>query len=148
MEILDKTFRLEEINGDGVCPTYLFRWTLLVTRWFKVYLHHFVGDDWSKDLHDHPKRFVTIGLRGRYVEQTPYDDDSLRIKEREFKAPWVRSFPATYVHRLRLHPGEDCWTIAIVFKSVRQWGFWNNGNWIHWRKYVDSDLAELRKACE
>src|SRR5262249_18492584 len=85
-----RMFRLEEIDGDGRCPTYLFRWTLLSTPWFKIYLHRFVADDWSKDLHDHPKKFVTIGLRGSYLEVTP-------DHARQWRAPWIRSFPAEHI---------------------------------------------------
>lgn len=140
MRLRDRIFNLEEINGDGLCPTYLYRWTLLVTRWFKVYLHHFVGEDWTKDMHDHPKRFVTIGLRGSYIEETPGG-------ERLWRAPWIRSFPATHVHRLRMVNGGECRTLVIVFKTVRQWGFWHKGRWIHWRRYVDSETAVQQKAC-
>jgi hypothetical protein len=140
-KLFNRIFRLEKINGDGICPTYLYRWTLLPGRWFKVYLHHFVGDDWAKDLHDHPKRFISIGLRGQYIEETP-------TGEREYCAPWIRTFPATHTHRLRMLNGGECWTLVIVFRSVRQWGFWHQGTWIHWRSYVDSPTAQHRKSCE
>lgn len=134
-------FKIEEINGHGTCPTYMYRWTLLRTWWFAVYLHHFVGDDWSRDLHDHPKRFLSIGLLGRYIEETPG-------RSRTFTAPWIRTFPAEHIHRIRLYEREQCWTICVVFKSVRPWGFWHDGQWIPWREYVTSDTAEQMKSCE
>lgn len=105
---LRKRFHCEEINGGGRCATYLYRWIILSTRWLGVYLHHFVGDDWSRDMHDHPKRFVSIGLRGGYVEDMPRGS-------REYRAPWVRSFPATHTHRLRLGRFKDCWTLVDRF---------------------------------
>jgi hypothetical protein len=140
MRLIDRIFKLEEINGDSRCPTYLYRWTLLSTPWFKVYLHRFVADDWSKDLHDHPKRFITIGLWGRYLESTPAGC-------RFWRAPWFRSFPAEHQHRIAILNGETCWTMAIVFKTVRKWGFWADGKWIHWREYVDSERADKMKSC-
>lgn len=71
MKLLDRILRLEEINGAGTCPTYLYRWTLLrLKNGIGVYLHHFVGNDWSRDLHDHPKRFISVGLWGGYTEET------------------------------------------------------------------------------
>lgn len=60
----DRFFKREEMDGGGRCPAYLIRWELFRCRWFQIYLHRFVGDDLCKDLHDHPKRFVSIGLRG------------------------------------------------------------------------------------
>ena len=141
--ILDRVFgKAEEINGHERCPTYLFRWTLLSTRWFKIYLHKFVGDDWSRDLHDHPKRFISIGLWGRYLEETP-------AGKRCYRAPWVRSFPAEHQHRIST-PWGTCWTLVIVLRTVREWGFWHDGKFIGWRPYVEGQggIADKMKACE
>lgn len=140
MSWLNRFFKLEEINGSGNCPTYLYRWTLLRTPWFAVYLHHFVADDWSRDMHDHPKKFWSIGLWGSYIEETPE-------YRKFFHAPWIRSFPATHIHRLRLFPGRTCWTLVVVGKVVRKWGFWHLGKWIGWREYVRSEIASSSKNC-
>ncbi len=137
----------EEINGANRCPTYLYRWTLLSRKGlFGVYLHHFVGDDWSLDLHDHPKRFISIGLKGWYVEETP---TSHGIVWREYHAPWIRTFPAEHIHRLTV-PSKNCWTLVIVLKPVREWGFWHEGRFIGWRSYVngaDREIADKMRAC-
>ncbi len=144
----------EEINGADRCPTYMYRWVLLSTRWFKVYIHRFVGDDWSRDLHDHPKRFVTVGLWGRYLEHGPAG------RRRLWRAPFFRTFPAAHVHRITLPAGE-AWTLVVVGQTEREWGFWHleddatgdrggsNWRWIHWRTYVEKGnrIADERKAC-
>lgn len=142
MRLINKIFQMEEINGKNRCPTYLYRWTFLVTRWFSVYLHHFVGDDWSRDMHDHPKRFISIGLWGSYIEETPRG-------EKLYRAPWIRTFPAHHIHRIRLtHPAKKCWTLVIVLRVVREWGFWHLGNWIPWKRYVgDAGIADKMKSC-
>lgn len=132
MRLIDRIFHLEEINGGNRCPTYMFRWQLLrLGKNFAIYLHHFVGDDWALDQHDHPKRFVSIGLWGRYIEETPNG-------ERTWRAPWIRSWPATHIHRLRLIDQKPCWTLVLVFKPVREWGFWQGAQWIPWEWYVKS----------
>lgn len=133
----------EEINGGERCPTYLYRWHIGRCRWFKAYLHHFVGEDWSRDLHDHPRRFITVGLWGSYVEETPNGF-------RRYRAPWVRSFAATHTHRLSVGPSGHCWTLALVFKITREWGFWHEGTWLHWKSYVfgeHKEVADKMKAC-
>jgi hypothetical protein len=153
MKLLSKLFGPpEEINGGNRCPTYLYRWTI-AKFWGKrgVYLHHFVGDDWSLDLHDHPKRFISIGLRGWYVEERPCPRRIPGCKhETVYQAPWVRSFAAEHTHRLRV-PSKNCWTLVIVLKATREWGFWHEHRWIHWRSYVkgeDSAIADKMKACD
>ena len=155
-------FKHEEINGNGRCPTYLHRWTLFQPRmpkWFwrgfGIYLHKFVGDDWSLDLHDHPKRFISIGLKGAYRELTPSfasldDDDDLNHVRTIYRAPWVRTFPADHIHRIELlEDRRPCWTLVIVLRHVREWGFWHRGMWLHWRNYVEpgNTIANERKAC-
>lgn len=142
-KLLSRLFRLEEINGHGRCPTYLYRWQLFRCRWFAVYLHRFVADDWSLDMHDHPKRFLSVGLAGGYVEETPG-------RSRELAAPWVRTFPAAHTHRVRLGRFRECWTLVAVFAATRPWGFWRRGTWIHWREYVKgsaSHIADARAVC-
>jgi hypothetical protein len=144
-KILSKLFGVaEEINGDHRCPTYLYRWIVMEAKRFNAYIHHFVGDDWSLDLHDHPRRFISIGLWGRYTEQTSNGT-------REYVAPWIRTFPAEHQHRITT-PSKSCWTFVIVLKpSVKQWGFWHNGVFIPWRDYVTGDkkhIADSRIACK
>lgn len=132
----------EEINGHHRCSTYLCRWVLKDTARWKAYLHKFVGDDWSRDLHDHPKRFISIGIWGSYLEETP-------AGFKRYRAPWISTFPADHRHRLTT-PWGPCWTIVIVLETVREWGFWNEGRFIPWRDYVDgaeSELADRRKSC-
>lgn len=141
MKWFDRIFDLEEINGAERCPTYLFRWTLLRRKNWSIYLHHFVGDDWSLDYHDHPKRFISFGLWGKYREATP---SGTKI----YRAPWIRSFPATHIHRLSMIDGGTAWTLVIVLKAVRPWGFWHIGKFIFWKDYVGSETADKMKACD
>lgn len=139
--------KAEEINGRFRCPTYLYRWTLFSWRGHcSIYLHHFVGDDWSRDLHDHPKRFISIGLWGWYLEETPRDDLPL-TRITKYRAPWIRTFPASHIHRISV-PSKNCWTIVAVLKPVRDWGFWHQDRFIPWRQYVDGPEADKMKACD
>ncbi len=135
-----RRFQLEKINGGQRCPTYLYRWELMRLGGWAIYLHYFVRDDWTRDLHDHPKRFISVGLRGRYREETPNG-------ERIYRAPWIRSFPATHIHRLSLVDGRHCWTLVVVLKTVREWGFWHGGEWSQWKKYLRGRHADAMKSC-
>lgn len=142
--LLGRLFPLEEINGHGRCPTYLYRWRVLRLFGCAVYVHRFVGDDWSRDLHDHPKQFVSVGLWGGYNEETTKG-------VREYRAPWVRSFPPSHTHRLTLGRFGECWTLVAVFRATKPWGFWHKGVWIHWREYVKgiySYIADARATCQ
>jgi hypothetical protein len=141
--ILDRIFgKAEEINGHGRCDTYMYRWAVISTRWGKLYIHRFVGDDWSRDLHDHPKRFISIGIWGSYLEETP-------AGRTRYRAPWIRSFPPEHKHRIST-PWGHCWTLVFVGKLVREWGFWHEGQFIDWKTYVTErgGAADKMKACD
>jgi len=127
---IDRLFRMEGINGG-------YRWRLARIGWLGVYLHHFVCNDWLGDMHDHPYRLVSIGLLGKYREETP---SGARI----YRSPWLRSFPASHIHRIMVD-GGSCWTIMITLKPVRTWGFWTSAGWTPCDKYVNADLT--RKNC-
>ena len=128
-KLINRLLAFENIDGNG-CAPYLQRWTLLsLPGGRKVYLHRYVGSDWTRNLHDHPKRFLSIGLAGGYVEQTPQGLT-------QWRAPWIRRFPPRHIHRLRVSRGRGCLTLVYVGRWEREWGFWVGGRWWRWDRYV------------
>ena len=130
MRLRDRIFRREDIARGA-----LRRWTLFrLPGGRALYLHHFRCSD-ARSLHDHPKRFVTIGLKGGYVEEwldTAFGRHWTR--RRQFRAPWIRAFDAQHIHRVR--PSRSgCWTLAFVGRKTRDWGFLRNYRWIPWQRY-------------
>jgi hypothetical protein len=119
--IFDRLFAYEAMSGNGVCPVYLERWILGEAFNCGAYLHHFIGDDWALDPHDHPRRFISIGVKGWYWEDIFYPDGTLK-QTFKYKAPWIRSFPAEHLHRVRASECGNCWTIVIVLPKSRRWG--------------------------
>lgn len=146
---LDALFAHEVIDGHGR-RAYLHRWVLW--KWQDgraLYLHHFIGSDWSRDLHDHPKAFASFGLWGGYVESFVFgnkaDRDAMhpdRWMERTFRAPFFRVFSATHTHRLRLLNNRPAWTIVFTGSRETNWGFYTEGGWVDWESYVNSNLAD------
>lgn len=97
----------DEVRGDRG-RTYVYRWPVITTDRAKVYVHRFVPGDSSRALHDHPRRFWSVGLWGEYVEVT---ERSGRRVEEVRRAPWVREFSPGHQHSVRAE--RECWTIAV-----------------------------------
>lgn len=126
-------------DGNGRCP-YLYRWQLWQRDgWGAVYVHHFVADDWSLDQHDHSSRFLSIGLRGEYTEETPSGT-------RTWSAPWIRTFPATHIHRVSLNT-PSVWTLVYTWPRERASGFWVDGHWVLSGVYRQTARATTRASC-
>lgn len=121
------------VIGDPDRP-YLLRWWLIPrNRWFNVYLHHILRSDDDRALHDHPWWNLSIVLKGGYEEVTPAGTFWRRPGSLVLRR-------ATARHRLILPIRGGgiryCWTLFITGPKVRDWGFWCQQGWVHWRDFA------------
>lgn len=118
-------------NVDGIDVPYLMRW------WVKdkgehgdnIYLHCFVRSDYDRALHDHPRDSVSVILDGEYLEHTP--EGTFHRKRGD-----VVTRVAASLHRIELISGPT-WTLFIVGKKYREWGFACPDGWVHWSKFTE-----------
>lgn len=133
-----KFCRVEHLAHPGTGVPYLVRYVVVGSKWFCIYIHHFVGPDWGRDLHNHPRTFLSIGLWGRYIEETPvfhakYYPYAHELDLRAFVFPFVNYIHHTTIHRI-VNP-NNCWTLCIGGPVVSQWGFFDEN--LH---YTNSDV--------
>lgn len=104
------------------------RWRLLKTRWFDVYIHGIYKADKDKHLHDHPWNIWTMVLWGSYLEELPDSDYIYR-----------RCFDMGYRGDKEFHKIRSCfgpvYTLAIMGKKTKEWGYDVNGIWVHNEEY-------------
>lgn len=111
---------------------YLIRYSIFTCRWFAIKIHQILLSDHDCH-HDHPWSFITLLLKGGYVEHTP--------KGSKLYGPGnILYRPAEYIHRLEIH--QPCWSFVITFKKVRKWGFFTNAGWVEWFNYSPSNSCE------
>lgn len=110
-------------QGRPECP-YFKRW-LLDLRLFSIRLHHWVGSDDQRALHDHPWSFVTIILKGSYIDRTEDGDEHMTPGKIRFR-------PALHSHTVI---ATDCWSIIFTGPKTRKHGFWVDGKWRKSNKY-------------
>lgn len=141
--LLTRCFKCALFDGGRRCP-YMYRWTVFYQKKIGgIFVHKFIADDWSKDLHDHSSRFVSIGLSGSYRE---WSTDTGTMLSRIYSAPWVRTFVAEHQHRLQLLT-PVVWTLVMIGPKRRASGFWVNGKWTRADDYLVSLRANHRKSC-
>jgi len=115
---------------DGAA--YLIRYSLFNCRWFAIKIHNILLSD-HDCLHDHPWKFISIILKGGYVEHTElgsriYHPFNLLIRPAEFK------------HKLEIH--QPCWTLVITFKKTRTWGFHTSKGFVAWFRFNSTGKCE------
>ncbi len=138
---------------------YMLRWYLLPRNpWFNVYLHKFLRDDDDRALHDHPWNFVSLMIKGSYIERRPnpyrdwpeFDPEFIDSKR---GSPSIAFRRATDKHRVTLARNPDgsakpCWTIVVTGSKIREWGFWCPKGFVHWQDFCASDnKGNVGKGC-
>lgn len=144
--------RFEIPDLDRPERNYLTRWRLIQTPWFGIYLHRFDGPDSRPTLHDHPWPFVSLVLRGGYVEHrrygpagevvhpTLYGENVVRIR-------WINVKRATDVHWIDRLTRTPTWTLMLVGRRRREWGYVDrDGTWTRYDLHPHSDEFDAAMA--
>jgi hypothetical protein len=126
--------RRHDIRDPHTGALYLRRWYLIGgpshrTRRLGVKIHRIDQPDGAPDLHDHPWPFLSIVLRGAYVELLP-DGTTRRVRWINFKRPCD-------AHRIvALAGGRRVWTFVVTGRASRTWGFRTAGGWVPFDRYA------------
>lgn len=138
-------WRWQDIHFDGrLYMTKLYLWR---APWQQTCLHWIHRADPGRDLHDHPRSFLSLVLRGGYTEDRPATPGR----------PWVRGPNGRWKLRLAstvrragfwaFRRASDAHRIASVRSGTltlvlwgprrRDWGFVTPYGWRHWRSYLE-----------
>jgi hypothetical protein len=110
-------------NNPYMLRYILFRWANLP----RVYVHKFLRSDEDRAPHNHPWWFVSLVLRGHYLEYTDKPPNP-HVRKR-FSLAYR---PLSTFHRVDLPNGfrpdgsygpMPCWTLVVTGPDVRSWGF-------------------------
>jgi len=128
--------RFEVPNLDNPTQTYLSRLRIVQTPWFALYLHRMDGPDSRPTLHDHPWNFLSLVLRGGYIERR-LDPHSMLVDE-QHRVRWVNRMRTHDAHAITELLRVPTWTLLLVGPRRRTWGYlehrFNLTAW-HWTEY-------------
>lgn len=98
---------------------YLSRLRIVDTPWFGVYLHKIMSTD-GQDPHDHPYSFVSLVLRGGYVEELDsiYEKEVVPRRTLSLHKLNFRQF-----HRITQLEQTPTWTLVVRGRRRQNWGF-------------------------
>lgn len=149
---------------------YFFRWRSRGEKHgpLTVRVHHILRSDSDRHFHDHPWPYVTLILRGGYIEYRQFPLSTAEERQRAFKAcakafdideRWLgrdrvlvtRQFhgPGSILfrrasdrHWLELIDGVDCWSLFTHLRKQKEWGFYTEQGFVPWRDYPSISLEE------
>lgn len=115
-----------------------------------AYLHVFKRSDEDRALHDHPWSWITVLLEGSYWEHVPADPAEPAGATR----PWRRDAgdivlrgDAAHPHRIELIDGQPVTTLFMTAVKSREWGFWCEQGWRHWRDFTKTGHSGRSIGC-
>lgn len=122
------TWRGFGFRHDVIDCDYMERWSLS-TPLGQIRLHHILRSDNDRHFHDHPFDFVSIILRGGYIEYRPDERPRLFLpKDFLYRR-------AEQLHYLKLIGTRTAWTLVLAGPRRRAWGFMTADGWVDARDY-------------
>lgn len=112
-------FEVPNYDDDG---TYLTRWRIIQTPLCALYLHRLSGPDPRTTLHDHPWNFLSVVLRGGYIERR-LDPSTTEVDE-QHRVRWFNRVRANDAHAIVTLKRTPTWTLLLVGRRRRTWGYW------------------------
>lgn len=111
-------------------------------------VHHIARADADRHLHDHPWNFVSVVLKGGYVEARPtsldpdfeHESRAERCTLTERRAGSVAFRRATDRHRI-VSVQPDTWTLFITGPKLHTWGFFTPHGKEYWWLYQSNHEA-------
>ena len=113
---------------------YLDRLRLVQTPWFGIFIHAIIGPDPDPDPHDHPWNFWSLILCGGYIEHYYIKQDG-RVLSRRWPRWSLRKMAAEGVAHKITSVKKNTWTLVLVGRRQRDWGFWTSDGWVYFREY-------------
>lgn len=101
-------------------------------------IHCILRSDDDRAFHDHPWPYISLILRGEYVEVTPVFESGIYVGEhRTAYGPGSLIFrKAKSWHRLEVEKGKVVWTLFITLPYQQRWGFLTNPEHkVYWKDY-------------
>jgi hypothetical protein len=142
-------FTHAQIRGsDG--SLYMDRWYFLYfPRLFSIRLHHICRPDMDRWPHDHPWAFISIILRGGYVEEicTPEQFDYVSAGEPGRRHNIWAPYHTRRIHRFNFKTNTDlhrivkffrpqgAWTLVFTGPERRDWGFMTDKGWLSRKEF-------------
>jgi hypothetical protein len=122
---------------------YMRRWIFLLWRGGPaIRVHHILRPDGDRALHDHPFTFLSIILRGIYLEERPAAQANWLhlVKATPERVETVRSLynfaRAEQLHRISMISEGGVWTLVFAGPKRRHWGFLTEDRgWVPWEQF-------------
>jgi hypothetical protein len=125
-------------HADG--SLYMERYVLVAGERFAARVHHIATPDVDRHLHDHPRDFVSVVLRGGYIEARPLERNPSFVGDIEptrgrYRGPGSIAYRRACERHAITLVWPDTWTLFLTGPLAQWWGFYTPDGKIWWKDY-------------
>lgn len=130
-------------HADG--SAYMRRYWLFQSRFLSIRLHEICTHDFDPHMHDHPWPFVSLLMRGGYLELRPVSrnpcfDGNTEADYITIRVPGTIVFRrATDRHRIASVLPRT-WSLFVTGPIAHWWGFYTPAGKVHWELYSSAHI--------
>jgi hypothetical protein len=124
-------FKLVKEIRSKIGVLYFKRWELLKLPFGYIYLHQILRADEDGHLHDHPYDFVSLIIKGGYIEQV----DSGKVFFRNRKLLSAVYMPATGIYHKIYKLHAPTWSLVFASNRKHHWGYKYKDGWVSNEEY-------------
>jgi hypothetical protein len=131
--------RFEVPSVEHPLEAHFVRWRVIQTPLFGIYVHRFDNPD-VRTFHDHPWNFISLVLKGGYAEalsQEPIEDNPTQY--RTVRAGRFNIKRATDLHFIASLLRRPTWTVLVVGRRQRVWGYVDETGWTQFDQHPNND---------
>lgn len=111
-------------------------------------LHNICTPDLDRELHNHPWSFISIVLRGGYVEARPIGKYPMFTSSGEEVCTTIHRRAGSIAfrsyndrHRI-ISVAPDTWTLVLIGPKRQTWGFFTQHGFVNWREFSSAHNTE------
>lgn len=120
--------KIKEIKSkDGV--VHFRRWRIISTPWFTINLHGIYKADEDLHLHNHPWNFISLVLKGWYVEEL----ESCKLNLRSPFSIAMRK--KERFHKIETLITKSVYTLNFMWGKENKWGYEVDGKFVGHEEY-------------
>ncbi len=124
MKFFQKVKTIQSKSGD----VHFERWAIFETSWLSLYIHKIHKEDKDLHLHSHPWNFISIILRGSYLEETP---GKLNVK----KFLTISKMRKGNFHKIRSIISGPVYSLFLTYGKKEPWYYLVGVNKIESEEY-------------
>ena len=130
-KIISKRLIKEIVSKIG--NRHFRRWSIVSTPLFNIYVHCIERSDEDPDPHDHPWNFISVILKGAYLEsvKTLHGDCNIFLRKRGN----IFFHSLNRAHKITILNGP-VWTLVFTGKRKEdEWGYHTEYGWVDNKSY-------------